>query len=93
MLLFHVFACIWIKLGHIDDNGTPGWVITERLSYEESLPKDLWYTSIYCSAVYFIVTTSTTVGYGDYYGVTRYEQLFLIVMQFAGICIFALMSG
>jgi hypothetical protein len=47
----------------------------------------------YASAFYFVTSTSTTVGYGDYFGTTAYERIWLIVMQFAGICIFSQITG
>jgi hypothetical protein len=47
----------------------------------------------YSSAVYFIVTTFTTVGYGDFYGSTMQERLFLFAAQFIGIMIFAVLQG
>ena len=36
--------------------------------------------SLYCTALYFIVSVSTTVGYGDYYGTTFYERCYLCVI-------------
>ena len=48
---------------------------------------------LYVTALYFISTTSTTVGYGDFGGKTDHEMLFLIVVEFAGICIFSIITG
>jgi len=36
--------------------------------------------SIYVTALYFLISNSTTVGYGDYFGKTIYERLFLWVI-------------
>lgn len=40
-----------------------------------------------------MTTTATTIGYGDYYGVTIYERSFIIVLMFCGICIFSTITG
>lgn len=54
---------------------------------------DLEDINIYTTAFYFTVSTATTVGYGDYYGTTFSEKLFLIFLQFSGICIYSLIQG
>jgi hypothetical protein len=40
--------------------------------------------------MYFVVTTLTTVGYGDYKGYTTPEYIFTYVVEFAGILLFAI---
>lgn len=57
------------------------------------MPVHLQNTDKYATAFYFVVSTATTVGYGDFFGTTGYEKLWLIIMQFAGICIFSLVTG
>jgi hypothetical protein len=47
---------------------------------------------IYWTGVYFITTSITTVGYGEIYGVTWVEKLFLIVLLFVGILLFTLIQ-
>lgn len=49
-------------------------------------------TYIYITAFYFVTVTATTVGYGDFSGTTNEERLFLIFLEFAGICIFSIIS-
>jgi hypothetical protein len=72
VLTWHVFACMWIFVGNYEDNEEHvGWVEKELLIYEdEKMPKELHNLSLWASAFYFVVTTSTTVGYGEYYGTT-----------------------
>jgi len=48
---------------------------------------------MYTTALYFISTTATTVGYGDFGGTTVYEMAYLILVEFLGICIFSVISG
>lgn len=57
------------------------------------LPEDLRQWDIYLTAIYFTVSTSTTVGYGDYYGNTSWERLYLLPAEFIGICMFSIISG
>jgi len=98
LIIFHCFACIWIILGNCSPGDgsdmcfhAEGWrLIDDRIGfYPEHLK--IWHT--YSSAFYFITTTGTTVGYGDYNADTVYERLYLIVVEFAGICIFSVITG
>ena len=49
--------------------------------------------SQYLNAFYFIVTTMTTVGYGDFSGHTFYEQIYCIILMLTGVFIFSMVSG
>lgn len=46
------------------------------------------YFSLYVTAIYYVTTTITTVGYGDIFGVSQYEKMFIITLQFVGILTF-----
>ena len=48
---------------------------------------------IYVNAAYFILTTITTVGYGDISGHTKYEYLFSMCVEFVGLTFFSLLTG
>jgi len=79
-MVIHVYACIWILISlemQSDLNGTGTWVDKynfANLSDEEK----------YLVAVYFCVTTSTTVGYGDISATNYAERIFCILMQLTG---------
>lgn len=45
--------------------------------------------SLFYTAVYFITTTLTTIGYGDISGAHENEKLLLLFYQFLGINVFA----
>ena len=98
LLIWHVFACLWVVIGRRDDTeGNVGWVNKELLTYEggadnSAMPKDLQNTALWASAFYFVVTTSTTVGYGDYGASTMAERIYCLGLQFVGICIFSTMQ-
>ena len=42
---------------------------------------------------YFVITTITTVGYGDHSASTFIEQIFLSIIMFIGVIGFGLASG
>lgn len=98
IIIWHILACIWIMVGRLDDaEGNVGWVTKELKSYydedgKELVPKEHQNGAVFASAFYFLVTTSTSVGYGDYFGTTLYERIFCILVQFVGICIFSMMQ-
>jgi hypothetical protein len=48
---------------------------------------------IYVNAFYFILTTITTVGYGDISGSTTYEYLFSMCVEFIGLTFFSFLTG
>jgi len=43
--------------------------------------------------LYFIITTLTTVGYGDYSAANVYEALFLIAVLIGGVTFFSVLMG
>jgi len=48
---------------------------------------------MYIAALYWTVTTLTTVGYGDFKGYTWEEYLFLIMVELIGLGFFAFFMG
>jgi hypothetical protein len=47
----------------------------------------------YVTSIYFVTTTASTVGYGDYFGMNSHEKVFEIFLQFFGICLFSIITG
>jgi voltage-gated potassium channel Kch len=45
------------------------------------------------TAVYFTVTTITTVGYGDMSASTFLEQIFCVIIMIIGVIAFSMASG
>lgn len=75
-----MLACVWCYLGFEDKDKHPflrkSWVYHKDFDFNEDNS-----TQIYIFAVYWILETLTTVGYGDYYGNTRNEYLFSMVLE------------
>ena len=78
----HSFGCVWIYIG-ITSPG--GWLA--ETDWENTMPTQ------YVSAVYYIVETFTTVGYGDYGASSDAEVWFLMTMELLGVVVFSSMMG
>jgi len=82
----HLFACFWILISRMEIDDKDTW-----LNRRELQNKHIYYQ--YTDAVYFIVTTFSTVGYGEIKPVLYSEKLFTMVMEFIGIALFAYLMG
>ena len=72
-------TCIFIFLGK---NVYPSWINTMKLENES-------FTNIYICSFYYLVTTITTVGYGDISGRSIQEILFQIILLIIGTCAYS----
>lgn len=79
----HLIACIWLNLG---ENIDGSWLESGNYMYEDASTK-------YITSIYWVVTTLTTVGYGDILGKTSEEYAFIMVVEFIGILFFSIMMG
>jgi hypothetical protein len=84
-LFFHISACMFILFGKLD-NDMDSWMWNSY--YNEMEDKDLYVTSLY-----FIVSTTSTVGYGDLSASTSIERIFCILIMLAGVTAFTFLSG
>lgn len=51
------------------------------------------YWSQYMSSVYFVITSFSSIGYGDIVPLTQNEYLFILFMQMVGIGFYGYMLG
>jgi hypothetical protein len=74
-LLLHLTACIHI---FISCTSYPNWIIRNNLNFSS-------FSAIYLTSIYFLITTVTSVGYGDIIGNTFTEFCFQIFILLVGI--------
>ena len=97
LLLTHIMAVVWIAIG-LDSSVEGSWVnafIEEQreLTGDPNVDEYTYMWVIYFNAFYFILTTITTVGYGDISGSTNVEKVFCIMMMVTGVISFSVLSG
>ena len=75
LLFFHFGACISIFIGK---NSYPNWIMCSNLNFNN-------FNEIYITAIYSLMTTMTTVGYGDITSYSFPEKLFQIILLIFGL--------
>lgn len=90
VLLSHFFACVWILMGltRLREHGD-GWIDKTRQDERQEL--DL--LSLYITSQYWVLTSYTSVGYGDITGTSYVEYLYQMLIEMLGIGIFGYMTG
>jgi len=71
----HIVACSFIFIGR---NDYPSWII--NFNHD-----DKTFLQLYIIAIYYTITTLTTVGYGDLTCVTPKEKIFGLIIEVVGI--------
>ena len=94
LLCTHIMAIIWIGIGKKEG----GWVRTfiegAREEFQNpNLGIENFRIEIYANAFYFILTTITTVGYGDISGSTTPEYIYSMCVEFIGLTFFSMLTG
>ena len=92
--VMHVIACMWLKVGEytidqVENANYQGSWIDQHLSEEQQ--KSL--KTKYITSIYWVVTTLTTVGYGDVYGHTSFEYIYTMFVEFLGIAVFSMIMS
>ena len=85
ILFFHISACMFIFIGTLDYD-MDSWMWD---SYYNTMDAN----DLYITSMYFIVTTTSTVGYGDLSASTLIERIFCILIMLAGVTSFTFISG
>ena len=87
MLFFiHVFSWIWLTLGRFLENG---WV---KRSIEFNNDDNQSFKP-YIAAYYFITTTITTIGYGEFLPYETLEMIFVMSLELLGLATFSFILG
>ena len=86
MLGCHFIACMFIFVARMENFEPDSW--SGRLELDSSEQSEL-----YVSALYYILTTLTTVGYGDIRPVTKSERVFCLIVMLFGVFIYSYTIG
>jgi hypothetical protein len=88
VVLTYVLGCFWYRmsflLGEYSDQDT--WIRHFGLN-EMSTGEKL------VASLYFILTTLSTVGYGDFYPIAIVEKIIGSIIMFCGVIYFSLLMG
>eukprot|EP01017_Pseudomicrothorax_dubius_P040668 TRINITY_DN639_c0_g1_i1.p1 TRINITY_DN639_c0_g1~~TRINITY_DN639_c0_g1_i1.p1 ORF type:complete len:723 (-),score=156.32 TRINITY_DN639_c0_g1_i1:1838-4006(-) len=96
LLIFiaQIIACIWYYLGNQTgilegEIVTDGWInnVLAKVTQDTDL------STKYITSIYWVFTTLSTVGYGDFYPFTTNEYLFTMSIEFLGVFLFAYAMG
>ena len=80
LMVCHIFACLWVFFSMF---------LKEEGSFMSGDMLEMSIGQQYLTSIYFIITTFSTVGYGDISGSTTSEKIFCIVIMIIGVTAFA----
>jgi len=70
LLLFsHFLSCIWILIGLIGLRNDEGWIKEEN----DNLMLSLDFESLYIASFYWVITSFSSIGYGEIIPMTQGE--------------------
>jgi Ion transport protein/Cyclic nucleotide-binding domain len=85
-LLIHLLACMWFQVAAIEDYPKDSWVVLSGI-------KDAEVSSQYIRALYWTITTMTTIGYGDITPSRDLEYIVAMVIMLLGASMYAFIIG
>jgi hypothetical protein len=85
VLAMHICTCLWITITKIDPR-TVNWVTEGNYTYHDD-------HQLYVASWYFVVTTFTTVGFGDIRAYNTGERAFAILLMVVGVLGFTFATG
>lgn len=86
LALCHNLSCLWFLVAKLDSFSEQTWVY--RYGYDDATLGEQ-----YMASLYFIITTITTVGYGDITSKSTAEQGFCIVLMLIGVISYSIAIG
>ena len=86
VFFLHIASCMFVFVSEFDSEEDSSWRYTDPYVYFERF-------ELYIMSLYYVVTTMSTVGYGDLSGGTMLERCFCILLMLTGVISFNLISG
>ena len=86
ILIVQVFACSWYFFAKVQNFPVDCWIIRYNLQNYSNF-------YIYLSAVYWVVTTITTIGFGDITPRNNSEKIFTIIVMCFGVSLYSITIG
>ena len=84
VIFLHVSSCLFIMIGKSNNDDEPSWLdsFTDKADEE-----------VFVCSIYFVLTTTSTVGYGDITPVNTIERLYGCALMLIGVLSFTFISG
>ena len=90
MFISHLLANLWVHIGMYQrHNVNDGWIVA---SIGKGIQEDNYY-SLYVTSFYWIITSFSSVGYGEIVGLTEIEYTYQCFVEMVGIGFFGYMVG
>ena len=87
----HISACGWVFVARQSQlRGENSWLTNDFNGYEAVDTEGPHADSIYIASFYYVLTTMTSVGYGDILPLNDDERVYAIILEFLGGFIFAM---
>ena len=86
IFFFHISSCLFVFLAEFDADPLDSWRYGDPYIHYDKF-------DLYITSVYYVVTTMSTVGYGDISGGTTLERIYCIILMLTGVIAFNLISG
>ena len=93
LIMCQVTASLWIMLSQFDEHNWLKLRIQDYIDSGENIDIDKDYFKIYFVALYFVIQTIATVGYGDVNPQNTKERIFVIFLMLVGVIAFSFVSG
>ena len=88
-VLVHVGGLMFIIIASLENDQTATWPtkcgIGEDVEYKDF--------ELYVCSIYFVLTTTATVGYGDISPSTTYERIYTMFLMWLGVMSFSFLAG
>lgn len=85
LMICHIMACLWVFLTSFWENG-------ENTFHNKDF-NAMDVGARYIHSLYFIITTLSTVGYGDISGSNEHEKVICILTMLIGVAAFAYVTS